>query len=84
METHNGEDETKDQDHDNDGVDAETRGLVGVEFEHGVGGAAGAGRASRGWSLVGSSSLSFLVGASTKSGFGTTGNWCRLKEKELV
>lgn len=66
VQSHDGEDEAQRHDHDDNGVDPKTRGLVGVELEHGARGAARAGGAGGRWSLGGHGSLSFLVGASPK------------------
>lgn len=47
METDDGEDETQTQDENNDGVNAETGALIGVQLQHGTGRATGTGRAGR-------------------------------------
>ena len=51
MESNNGKDETKRKHHDNNRVNLETLGLVGVELEHGGRRAAGTDRPCGGGSL---------------------------------
>jgi len=69
----NAEDEDQGQNEDNDRVDLESGGLVGVEAQHGAARAAGAGRTGAVGALVGN--LLLLVGSSTAAdgGTGTTG-----------
>lgn len=45
MHSHNTEDETQGENEDNDGVDLESGGLVGVELQHGAAASTGAGSA---------------------------------------
>ncbi|KAA8915828.1 hypothetical protein TRICI_002038 [Trichomonascus ciferrii] len=65
VEGDDGEDEAQGHDHDDNGVDSQPAGLVGVELQHSAARATGAGRASRGWSLISLRSLSFLVVSSS-------------------
>lgn len=48
MHSHNAEDETQGENENNDGVDLESGGLVGVELQHGTAASAGAGSAGAG------------------------------------
>lgn len=63
VQRNNAEDENKRQNQDNDGVDLESGGLVGVEAEHGAARASSAGGARAAWSRIGD--LLLLIGGRT-------------------
>ena len=74
VETDNREDEAQTQDQDNNGVDAETGALVGVELEHGAGGATGAGGAGGAGASIAQSLLVVGSGAATHGSARTAGS----------
>lgn len=73
MQTNDREDESQTQNQDNDGVHAQTGALVGVQLQHGTGGTAGAGRASRAGADIAQGLLVVGSGATTQSSARTTG-----------
>lgn len=63
MKANDGEDEAKTQDKHNNGINAETRALIGVQLQHGAGGATCAGRTSGGRTSI--AQRFFVVGSGT-------------------